>query len=73
MAVLAVVVWVGVPLLQKFWPILSAALEWSTTLFYFPVVFGCFVLFIYTALDLMAVVRGAETKRLAKSAQEGLR
>jgi TRAP-type C4-dicarboxylate transport system permease small subunit len=73
MVVLAVVVWQGVPLLQKFLPILSAALEWSTTLFYFPVVFGSFVLFIYTASDLMVVVRGTETQRPAKSAQEGLR
>jgi TRAP-type C4-dicarboxylate transport system permease small subunit len=73
LAVLSVVVWQGVPLLQKFWPILSAALEWPTTLFYFPVVFGCFVLLIYTALDLIAVIWITETPGLAHSAGEGQR
>ncbi|HWU37685.1 MAG TPA: TRAP transporter small permease [Candidatus Acidoferrum sp.] len=55
--VLTVVVWQGIPLLAKFWPVLSAALEWPTTIFYFPVVFGCLVLLVYTALDVIAVIR----------------
>jgi TRAP-type C4-dicarboxylate transport system permease small subunit len=56
--VLGVVVWQGIPLLRKFWPILSAALLWPTTVFYFPVVFSCFVMLVYTALDVLAVIRG---------------
>ncbi len=56
--VLGVVVWQGVPLLRKFWPILSAALLWPTTVFYFPVIFSCFVMVVYTALDILAVIRG---------------
>lgn len=59
MLVLAVVVWQGVPLLQKFWPILSAALLWPTSIFYFPAVFGCLVMLLYTAADLIAALRGA--------------
>lgn len=58
MLVLGVVVWQGVPLLIKFWPLLSAALEWPVTVFYFPVAFCCCVLLIYTAVDVVAVVRG---------------
>jgi TRAP-type C4-dicarboxylate transport system permease small subunit len=59
MGVLGLVVWQGIPLLRKFWPVLSAALEWPTTVFYFPVVFGCLIMLIYTALDAMAAIRGA--------------
>ncbi len=68
--VLAVVVWQGVPLLQKFWPILSAALQWPTSLFYFPVVFSCLVMLMYTALDILAVLRGAGDGSRTTSAQE---
>jgi TRAP-type C4-dicarboxylate transport system permease small subunit len=57
MLVLGVVVWQGAPLLHKFWPMLSAALNWPTTIFYFPVVLGCFVMLVYTALDVMAAIR----------------
>jgi TRAP-type transport system small permease protein len=57
MAVLGVVVWQGIPLLVKFWPLLSAALQWPTTLFYFPAVFGCFVMLVYTAVDVVAALR----------------
>jgi TRAP-type transport system small permease protein len=66
--VLGVVVWQGVPLLKRFWPLLSAALSWPTTFFYFPVVFGCFVMMIYTCLDVIAALRGDEEDR---SAEEG--
>jgi TRAP-type transport system small permease protein len=58
MVVLGVVVWQGIPLLVKFWPLLSAALQWPTTLFYFPAVFGCFVMLVYTAFDVVAALRG---------------
>lgn len=58
MLVLGVVVWQGVPLLEKFWPMLSAALNWPTTVFYFPVVFSCLVMLVYTALDVVATIRG---------------
>jgi TRAP-type C4-dicarboxylate transport system permease small subunit len=58
MVVLGVVVWQGVPLLKRFWPLLSAALSWPTTFFYFPVVFGCFVMLIYAGLDVIAALRG---------------
>ena len=57
MLVLGVVVWQGAPLLHKFWPMLSAALNWPTTIFYFPVVLSCFVMLVYTALDVMAAIR----------------
>jgi TRAP-type C4-dicarboxylate transport system permease small subunit len=36
---------------------LSAALNWPTTIFYFPVVLSCFVMLVYTALDVMAAIR----------------
>jgi TRAP-type C4-dicarboxylate transport system permease small subunit len=68
--VLGVVVWQGVPLLIKFWPLLSAALEWPVTVFYFPVVFCCSVLIIYTAVDLVAAVRGAGDRETPHTAQE---
>ncbi len=58
MVVLGVVVWQGVPLLKRFWPLHSAALDWPTTFFYFPVVFGCFVMLIYTGLDVIAALHG---------------
>lgn len=57
MLVLGVVVWQGAPLLHRFWPNLSAALNWPTTIFYFPVVFSCFVMLVYTALDVVATIR----------------
>ena len=57
MVVLGVVVWQGVPLLKRFWPLLSAALSWPTTFFYFPVVFGCLVMLIYTGRDVIATLR----------------
>jgi TRAP-type C4-dicarboxylate transport system permease small subunit len=59
-AVLMVVVWQGIPLLPRFWPLLSAALGWPTTFFYFPVVAGCFVMAIYLCVDVIAVLRGNE-------------
>lgn len=59
-AVLMVVVWQGVPLLPQFWPLLSAALGWPTTFFYFPVVAGCFVMAIYLCLDVITLLRGNE-------------
>jgi TRAP-type C4-dicarboxylate transport system permease small subunit len=70
MLVLGVVVWQGVPLLITFWPLLSAALEWPTTVFYFPVVFCCFVLLAYTAIDVVAVVRGTGDRETPDTAQE---
>jgi TRAP-type C4-dicarboxylate transport system permease small subunit len=67
MLVLGVVVWVGIPLLQQFWPILSAALLWPTTFFYLPVVVGCVVMLVYTAIDVVSVVRGVgDAARLAR-------
>ncbi len=68
--VLGVVVWQGVPLLQKFWPILSAALLWPTSFFYFPVVFSCFVMLLYTVFDILAVLRGAGDGPKTDAAQE---
>lgn len=70
MLVLGVVVWQGVPLLIKFWPLLSAALEWPVTVFYFPVVFCCCVLLIYTAVDVVAVVRGTGDRGTPDTAPE---
>ncbi len=61
MLVLGVVVWQGAPLLHKFWPLLSAALNWPTTVFYFPVVFACLVMLIYTAQDLVAAIRNIDS------------
>jgi TRAP-type transport system small permease protein len=63
MVVLGVVVWQGIPLLPKFWPLLSAALGWPTTFFYFPVVFGCFVMLTYTGLDVIAALGRSEDLR----------
>jgi len=71
--VLGVVVWQGVPLLQRFWPILSAALLWPTSLFYFPAVFGCFVMLLYTAADVLAVLRGAKDQPGASASQGAAR
>ena len=59
-AVLGVVVWQGLPLLPRFWPLLSAALGWPTTVFYLPVVIGCFVMMIYHALDVVDALHGRE-------------
>jgi TRAP-type C4-dicarboxylate transport system permease small subunit len=70
MLVLGVVVWQGVPLLIKFWPLLSAALQWPTTVFYFPVVFCCLVLLVYTALDIVVVIRGTGDRVTTDAAQE---
>jgi TRAP-type C4-dicarboxylate transport system permease small subunit len=61
-AVLMVVVWQGVPLLPRFWPLLSAALGWPTTFFYFPVVAGCFIMAIYECLDVIALLREKEQR-----------
>lgn len=60
--VLMVVVWQGVPLLPRFWPLLSAALGWPTTVFYFPVVAGCFIMAIYQCLDIITVLRENERR-----------
>jgi TRAP-type transport system small permease protein len=68
MGVLGVVVWQGIPLLKRFWPLLSAALSWPTTFFYFPVVFGCLVMLIYTGLDVMATLRGGADRPDEKEA-----
>lgn len=68
MVVLGVVVWQGVPLLKRFWPLLSAALNWPTTFFYFPVVFGCFVMLIYAGLDVIGALRGGEDRPREKEA-----
>ena len=73
MLVLGVVVWQGIPLLIKFWPLLSAALQWPTTVFYFPAVFCCFVLLVYTAVDVVAVVRGTGDRGTPEPAQEAPR
>lgn len=70
--VLGVVVWQGFPLLFKFWPLLSAALQWPTTVFYFPVVFCCFVMLVYTALDIVTVIRGNGNQEQVDSRQEVL-
>ncbi len=70
MLVLGVVVWQGAPLLIKFWPLLSAALEWPVGIFYFPVAFCCFVLLIYTAGDVVAVIRGTGDREKPVTAEE---
>jgi TRAP-type C4-dicarboxylate transport system permease small subunit len=62
-AILSVVVWQGIPLLPRFWTVESAALGWPTTLFYLPVVFGCFVMAVYTLLDLFESLRAKEKDR----------
>lgn len=68
--VLGVVVWQGAPLLERFWPMLSAALNWPTTVFYFPVVFSCLVMVIYTALDVVTVIRGTGVREKTDSARD---
>jgi TRAP-type C4-dicarboxylate transport system permease small subunit len=68
--VLGAVVWTGAPLLRKFWPVLSAALQWPTSVFYFAVVFGCSVLCVYTALDLVAAFRGTQDSDSASPGKE---
>ena len=70
MLVLGVVVWQGAPLLYRFWPMLSAALNWPTTVFYFPVVFGCLVMLVYTAQDVVAAVRQTDPGPAPDSARE---
>jgi TRAP-type C4-dicarboxylate transport system permease small subunit len=70
MVVLGVVVWEGAPLLERFWPMLSAALNWPTTVFYFPVVFSCFIMFIYTAMDVVTVIRGTSVREKTDSARD---
>jgi TRAP-type C4-dicarboxylate transport system permease small subunit len=70
MLVLGVVVWQGAPLLHKFWPMLSAALNWPTTVFYFPVVFGCLIMLIYTVQDLVAAIRNVDSGRRINSTGE---
>jgi len=49
---------------------LSAALNWPTTVFYFPVVFSCFVMLVYTALDVVAAIRGTDHGEMAHSAPD---
>ena len=61
-AVLMVVVWQGIPLLPQFWPVLSAALGWPTTVFYLPVIVGCLVMAIIMLVDLVRS-RGADEIR----------
>jgi TRAP-type C4-dicarboxylate transport system permease small subunit len=70
MLVLGVVVWQGAPLLYKFWPMLSAALNWPTTVFYFPVVFSCLAMLIYTAQDVVAAVRQTDPGPALDSARK---
>ena len=67
-AVLLVVVWQGVPLLPQFWPLLSAALGWPTSFFYFPVVAGCFIMAIYHCLDAITLLRGYDRHLPGKEA-----
>jgi TRAP-type C4-dicarboxylate transport system permease small subunit len=57
MVVLGVVVWQGIPLLWRFWPVRSAALDWPTTFSYLPVVVGCFGMLIFTGLKLIRALR----------------
>jgi TRAP-type C4-dicarboxylate transport system permease small subunit len=59
-AVLAVVVWQGLPLLSRFWTVHSAALGWPTTFFYLPVVVGCFFMMIYFCIDVVASLTARE-------------
>ena len=73
MLVLGVVVWQGAPLLYKFWPMLSAALNWPTTVFYFPVVFCCLVMLVYTAQDVVAAARRTDPGPTLDSAREETR
>ena len=57
LGVFATVVWVGIPLLSESWVILSPALGWPISFFYFPVIFACLVLSIYTANDVLVAIR----------------
>lgn len=70
--VLGVVVWQGFPLLFKFWPLLSAALQWPATVFYFPVVFCCFMMLVYTVLDMVTAIRGKDHQEQVDSSREVL-
>ena len=70
MLVLGEVVWQGVPLVINFWPLLSASLEWPVGIFYFPVGFCCFVLLIYTTVDVVAAVRGTGDRETPDTTQE---
>lgn len=56
-AVLGVVVWQGIPLLWQLWPVLSAAMNWPTTFFYLPVVIGCLVMLLVTAMKVIRTIR----------------
>jgi TRAP-type C4-dicarboxylate transport system permease small subunit len=56
--VLMVVAVQGAPLLSRFWPLLSASLGWPTSVFYFPVVAGSFIMAIYLCFDVIALIRG---------------
>lgn len=67
-AVLVVVVWQGVPLLPRFWPVLSAALGWPTSVFYLPVVIGCLFMALFTLADL---ARLRDDAKSAPEAQDG--
>lgn len=68
-AVLAFVVWQGVPLLRRFWGLQSAALGWPTTFFYLPVVFGCLVMMIYFCLDALARMSGNGEEKLHRDGE----
>jgi TRAP-type transport system small permease protein len=64
--VLGVVVWQGIPLLWRFWPVLSAALNWPTTFFYFPVVIGCLAMLLVTCLNVVRALRTKGKDRVRK-------
>ena len=68
-AVLAIVVWQGVPLLRRFWSLQSAALGWPTTVFYLPVVLGCLVMMIYFCFDAVARMSGNDIERMHREGE----
>jgi TRAP-type C4-dicarboxylate transport system permease small subunit len=68
-AVLAIVVWQGVPLLRRFWSLQSAALGWPTTFFYLPVVFGCLVMMIYFCFDAVSRISGNGKERMHREGE----
>jgi TRAP-type C4-dicarboxylate transport system permease small subunit len=49
---------------------LSAALNWPTTVFYFPVVFSFLVMLVYTALDVVTAIRGPGDGEKSLSARD---
>lgn len=64
--VLGVVVWQGVPLLLRFWAVKSAALNWSTTFFYLPVVIGCLGMLLFTGQKMLRVIRSKDESLVSK-------